>query len=299
MSPQKKVSLFLILTVLFSALSYFPMLRAGTIGVQGGLFVFTLMWSPGLAALLTQLITTHSLRGMGWRLGRARWLGIAWILPVLYALPVYTFTWFTGLGIFPNPSRIARLAEEYSSTSTATTVAIFVLFSLTLDMVGPLLSALGEEIGWRGLFVPELAKTTNFTKTALISGVIWAAWHMPGIFLADLNDTGIPNVYAAAMFAILIIALSFPFGWLTLKSGSIWPAVLLHAFHNQLVQGILDKLTGKTAVTSYITGEFGVGMALTGLVVAYVFWRMQRSKSLKIQLADAQKVGQSESSGAI
>jgi len=280
MSPQKKISLFLILTVFFSALSYFPMLRAGTVGVQGGLFVLTLMWSPGLAALLTQLIATHSLRGMGWRLVSVRWLGIAWILPVLYALPVYAFTWLTGLGIFPNPSRIARLSEEYSSTSTATTVAIFVLFSLTLDMVGPLLSALGEEIGWRGLFVPELAKLTSFTKTALISGIVWAAWHMPGIFLADLNDTGIPNMYAAAMFAVLIIALSFPFAWLTLKSGSLWPAVLLHAIHNQLVQGILNKLTGKTEITPYITGEFGVGLALTGLVMAYIFWRMRPDKSL-------------------
>jgi len=75
--PQKKIGLFLTLTVLFSALSYFPILRAGTIGVQGGLFVFTLMWSPGLAVLLTQLIATRSLRGMGWRLGSARWLGVA------------------------------------------------------------------------------------------------------------------------------------------------------------------------------------------------------------------------------
>jgi membrane protease YdiL (CAAX protease family) len=289
MSPQKKVILFLILTILLSTLSYFPMLRAGTIGVQGGLFVLTLMWSPGLAALLTQLIATRSLRGMGWRLGSPRWLGIAYILPVVYALPVYAFTWLTGLGIFPNPSRIARLAEEYSSSSTATTVTIFVLFSLTLDMVFPLLTALGEEIGWRGLFVPELAKTTSFTKTALISGVVWAAWHMPGIFLADLNDTGIPNLYAATMFAVLVIAISFPFAWLTLKSGSLWPAVLLHAFHNQLVQGMLDMLTGKTAVTPYITGEFGVGLALTGLIVAYVFWRRrqevsQQTLSVQVQL---------------
>ena len=275
MSSQKKITIFLSLTVLFSALSYIPMIRAGTIGIQGGLFVFTLMWSPGLAAILTQLIANRRLRGMGWRLGSARWLGIAYILPVIYALPVYVFTWLTGLGIFPNPSRIARLAEEYSSTNTTTIVAIFVLFSLTLDMVGPLLSALGEEIGWRGLFVPELAKTTNFTKTALISGVVWAAWHMPGIFLADLNDSGTPNLYAGTMYAVLIIALSFPFAWLTLKSGSLWPAVLLHAFHNQLIMGILDKLTGKTVITPYITGEFGVGLALTGLVVAYVFWRAQ------------------------
>jgi uncharacterized protein len=211
--------------------------------------VFTMMWSPGLAAILTQLIATRSLRGLGWRLGPARWLGIAYILPLVYALPVYALTWLTGLGIFPNPTRIARLAEEYSSFSVATTVAIFVFFSITIDMLFPLLSALGEEIGWRGLFVPELAKVISFSKTALISGIIWAAWHMPAIFQADLNDSGTSHLYAAAMFAVLIIAISFPFAWLTLKSCSLWPAVLLHATHNQFIMGILDKFTANTNAT--------------------------------------------------
>jgi len=72
------------------------------------------------------------------------------------------------------------------------------------------------------------------------------------------------------------------------------PAVLLHAFHNQFVQGMLDKLTGKTALTLYITGEFGVGLALTSLVVAYVFWHMQRNKSLQIQPAQTHPVVQPE-----
>jgi membrane protease YdiL (CAAX protease family) len=278
MSSQKKIGLFLFLTVLFSALSYIPILRAGTVNVQDGLFIFTMMWSPGLAAILTQLIATRSLRGLGWRFGSARWLGIAYLLPLVYAMPVYAFTWLTGLGIFPNPTRIARLTEQYSSSNVTTTVTIFLLFSLTADMIGPLLFALGEEIGWRGLFVPELVKVTSFTKAALISGIVWAVWHMPAIFLADLNDSGTPNLYASAMFAVLIIALSFPFTWLTLKSRSLWPAVLLHASHNQFVMGIFDKLTADTSATPYITGEFGVGLAITSVVMAYVFWRMQREK---------------------
>jgi len=68
----------------------------------------------------------------------------------------------------------------------------------------------------------------------------------------------------------------------------------LHAFHNQLIQGILDKFTGKTVVTPYITGEFGIGMALTGLVVAYVFWRMQQNKSLQFQPIQTRPVVQPE-----
>lgn len=299
MSPHKKVGLFLFLTILLSLFSYVPIIRAGTLNVNGGLFVLTMMWSPGLAAILTQLIATHSLRGLGWRIGPARWLGTAYILPVVYGLPVYVFTWLTGLGVFPNPTRIASLAERYSSSNVVATVSIFLLISLTVDMIGPLILALGEEIGWRGLLVPELGKMTSFTKTALISGIIWAAWHMPAIFLADYDSGSTPDWYSAVMFALMIIATSFAYAWLRLKSGSLWPAVLLHAGHNQFIVGIFDKLTGNTNVTPYITGEFGVGLALTSIVVASVFWHMRRHISLPPEPVHAHPVIQPESSGAV
>lgn len=114
---------------------------------------------------------------------------------------------------------------------------------------------------------------------------------MPAIFLADYNSSGTPNLYSAVNFAVLIIAISFPFAWLTLKSGSLWPAVVLHAFHNQIVQGIFDKLTGNTGITPYIIGEFGIGLALTGLVVAYIFWRMRQDMPLQTQKATLTSMG--------
>jgi membrane protease YdiL (CAAX protease family) len=299
MSPQKKVSLFLCLTVALSLLSYIPIIRAGTANVQGGIFVLTLMWSPGLAAILAQLITTRSLRGMGWRLGPARWLGLAYILPVVYTLPVYAFTWLTGLGTLLNPYFFSTLTRQYASPDLATALTVFVLFKATKGVAENLIYSLGEEIGWRGLLVPELAKMTSFTKTALISGIIWAAWHMPGIFLADLNSSGTPDLYAAGMFAVMIIASSFFYAWLRLKSGSLWTAVLVHTTHNIFIQGVFDRLTGNIGITPYITGEFGVGLALTSLVVAYVFWRMQRVKSVQIELVQRLPVVPRESSGAV
>lgn len=36
----------------------------------------------------------------------------------------------------------------------------------------------------------------------------------------------------------------------------------------------------ETGITPYIAREFGFGLALTNLVVAYVFWRMQRNSEL-------------------
>ena len=101
------------------------------------------------------------------------------------------------------------------------------------------------------------------------------------------------------MFAVMIMAISFPYAWLRLKSGSLWPAVLLHASHNQSVIGILDKLTGNTSSTPYITGEFGVGLVLTSIVVAYIFWRMQPEFSLPTQPMRIKSVVQPESSSTL
>ena len=299
MTSKKKVSLFLFLAVALSLFSYMPIIRAGTANVQGGLFVLTLMWSPGLAAILTQLIATRSLRGLGWRLGAARWLGLAYILPVVYTLPVYALTWLMGLGSLLNPYFFSPLTRQYASPDLATAVTVFVLIKATKGVAETLIYSLGEEIGWRGLFVPELAKMTSFTKAALVSGIVWALWHMPGIFLADLNSGGTPNLYAAAMFTIMIIASSFFYAWLRLKSGSLWTAVLLHTTHNIFIQGVFDRLTGNTAITPYITGEFGSGLALTTVIVAYVFWRMQREKPVQTQPIHAQPVVRPEQSGAL
>lgn len=295
MSPQKKITLFLVLTFSLSTFAYIPLIRIGMQNEESAPFVLILMFSPGLAAILTQLIATQSLRGMGWRLGKARWLGIAYILPVLYALPVYVFTWLTGLGRLLNPYYASALARQYSpSANLVTAVLVYFLVKATMGVVENIIFSVGEEIGWRGLLVPELAKVTSFTKTALFSGIFWAAWHMPGVFLAGYNSGGTPTMYAAACFGVMIIAISFPFAWLTLKSGSMWPAILLHTTHNIFIQGYFDRLTGNGGLTPYITGEFGVGLALTGLVVAYVFWRRRQDISQQTQSVQVQLVVQPE-----
>jgi membrane protease YdiL (CAAX protease family) len=282
MSPLKKIIVFLLLTFSFSTLSYIPIIRAGTAGVNGGLYVLTLMYSPGLAGIVTQLIATHSLRGMGWRLGKARWLGIAYILPILYALPVYLFTWFSEQGRLYYSHTFYSAARQFPVHSQfVVNIAIFVLANMTVGMLENVIYALGEEIGWRGLLVPELAKITTFTKTALISGIVWAAWHMPIILFADYHSSSTPLWFSVICFTVMIMGGSFAYTWLRLKSGSLWPAVVLHASHNLFIQAIFDQLTLKTRFTPYIIGEFGLGLALTSVIVAYIFWRLHKADQQK------------------
>jgi membrane protease YdiL (CAAX protease family) len=176
-----------------------------------------------------------------------------------------------------NPYDFSTLTKQFSSPNIVSAMGVYALIKGTKGVAEALLFSLGEEIGWRGLFVPELAKVTPFTSTALISGVVWAAWHMPVILWADYHNGSTPVTLAAVCFAVMIVGISFPFAWLTLKSRRLWPAVLLHTTHNVFIQGFFDRLTGDGSITPYITGEFGIGLALTALVTAYVFWRLSRS----------------------
>jgi uncharacterized protein len=132
-------------------------------------------------------------------------------------------------------------------------------------------SALGEEIGWRGFLVPELAKQMSFTKLSLLSGIIWAAWHSPLLLIADYN-AGANRWYALACFTVMVISLGFVVAWLTLKSGSLWPAAVLHGAHNMFIQGIFDNLMRDTGRTRWYTTEFGAALALTIAVCAVYFW---------------------------
>jgi membrane protease YdiL (CAAX protease family) len=119
--------------------------------------------------------------------------------------------------------------------------------------------------------VPELSKQMSFTKLSLLSGVIWAAWHSPILLFADYN-AGTNRWYALACFTVMVVSQCFVFAWLRLKSGSLWPAALLHGSHNMFVQEIFDNLMRDTGRTRWYTTEFGVALALASAALAVYFW---------------------------
>ena len=148
---------------------------------------------------------------------------------------------------------------------------LWLLFTATATLIMRIATALGEEIGWRGFLVPELAKQMSFTKLSVLSGIIWAAWHAPLLLFADYN-AGTNRLYAMACFAVMIVASSFIFAWLRLKPGSLWPAAVLHASHNLFVQTVFDSMMRNTGKTFWYTTEFGVALALVTVCFAAYFW---------------------------
>jgi membrane protease YdiL (CAAX protease family) len=256
-----RIVTFLILTFGLSTIFWFRIITAGSLSLDDGLDVLALMWCPGVAGLVTSLVWGRSLRRMGWGLPRPSYLGIAYILPILVCLLVYPFVWVMGLGGFT------------SENSLNLSLPLFLLVAGTVGMVNSLISAAGEEIGWRGLLVPQLAQLMSPTRTALISGAIWLLWHLPIILFANYN-AGTDWWYGLGCFSIMLMSASFLATWLRLKSGSLWPAVVLHASHNLFVQAVFDALTVSAGVTAYLTGEFGIGLAIASALVALVVWHV-------------------------
>ena len=271
----KQILTFLCLVFLFSSLPYFLMIHAHHIGTGGGLVVRMVMWCPAAAAFSTCALLGIDSRTLGWNWRPVRYEALGYLLPLLYAIPVYVVVWIAVPGSFALAAFEKAAAGSLSLPSSPylATFGLMIPMLATVGVVGSVASALGEEIGWRGFLLPRLTGQFGFTAGCLLSGLVWAAWHYPGLLWSDYN-AGTKPAYALTCFTLMVIGDAFIMGWLRLKSGSLWPCALLHASHNLFIQAILDGMTASAGRTLYYTTEFGCGLVLTvGAVAAYLWTR--------------------------
>jgi membrane protease YdiL (CAAX protease family) len=246
----KKIGVFLLLVFSISSIFYYEMETTGTAGNIGGFW----MWSPAIAAILTKAIFRENLGDIGWRVGERKYLLQGLVIPFLYGLIIYGIVWITGLGRF-TPEPFGRL----------------VVYA-TVGIVLACIAALGEEIGWRGLLVPELYKITSFRNTVIITGFIWAIWHYPAIIFADYNSEA-PLFIQLGFITVAVLGFSIFTAWQRIKTGSIWPSVLWHGGHNLFIQQIFLNMTTDTGKTSYYVDDFGIGVFIAGMVLGIIYWR--------------------------
>ncbi len=272
---KKELTIFLALTIVLSAVFYVVIAQAGSMQAGGGLYVAGLMWSPGVAALVARLVVRGNLGGLGWRWGKTRYQLLSIAVPFLVVLGTYGVVWVTGLGGFPDPAFVEEISGQLGFEATRTqTILIYTVVSGTVGLATSSLTALGEEIGWRGLLLPDLAQLTGFTRAALITGAVWAVWHVPAMVFADYGGEA-PLWYSIACFTVMAVAFSVIIAWIRLRSGSVWTAMFAHAAHNVFVQTVFTPLTADTGITEYVIGEFGIGLAIAYALVAFVFWQMR------------------------
>jgi membrane protease YdiL (CAAX protease family) len=89
------------------------------------------------------------------------------------------------------------------------------------------LFAFGQELGWRGYLLPRLVAALGPWRGLLLHGLIWGAWYAPLIVVGGYGFPGHP-VLGLLLLAGFGVLMGVALGWLTLASGSILPATLIH-----------------------------------------------------------------------
>jgi membrane protease YdiL (CAAX protease family) len=276
-SAKKTTQLYLQFTLAFSAAVWILIIWSGHLDMGFGVVLPAIMWCPGLAALLTCRSLKCDFRSLAWHWPKNRYMAVAYFVPLAYTSLAYGAVWALRLAGW-NWDFVYAVANDIGLKGlpvwASFTLGIF--FMATGGVIQNLSMTLGEEIGWRGLLLPQLAKQMSFTKASLVSGLIWAAWHCPLLLFADYN-TGTNRWYALSCSTITCTSVSFILAWLRLKSDSLWPAALLHASHNLFVPIIFDNVTRNTGTTLWYTTVFGAALAATSTVFAFYFW-MRRTE---------------------
>jgi membrane protease YdiL (CAAX protease family) len=282
---SRQILTFIAIVLAFSSVPYTLIIHTGHLATGNGMLVAVLMWCPALAAFSSCGIFRIDIASLGWNWRPVRYEVWAYLLPIFYSFPVYVAAWLSingsfAFAVFAAQSSAAFGFPHWPHTATwLLTIPAYASFGV----VGSMARALGEEIGWRGFLLPRLVRRLGFTGGCLLSGCIWAVWHYPLLLFADYNS-GTPRLYALSCFTLMVIGAAFIFGWFRLKSGSLWPAAMLHASHNLFIQAIFDRMTNPVGKSLYVTTEFGFGLVLTiGACAFYLWTRRGEVEDFKLQ----------------
>ena len=133
-------------------------------------------------------------------------------------------------------------------------------------------AALGEEIGWRGFLLPAL-RPLGTGRALLLPG--WPGSVHVLLVLLGYNY-GTTNPSALIMMTVTTIWMGVLFGWLRLRSASVYPSAFAH--------GALNA-SGGTLLAVFVPGAAGVAPSVLGwvgwLVVALVVVTLVAARSFR------------------
>ncbi|KAA2240749.1 CPBP family intramembrane metalloprotease [Chitinophaga agrisoli] len=277
-ATRKNITTFLVITGLLCLPLYILIARAGTLraGFGGAGYTIMIMWCPAIGALITCAIRRIPVASLGWKWGQTKYQLWSYLIPFFYALVPYLIIWISGKGGFYNKELLDKVREGFHwSLPDGVVIFLYVILVGIFGMARSMSSAVGEEIGWRGFLTPQIAKVNSYTATSLWMGLIWSLYHYPLLMFADYNS-GVSKWFSLTCFTVMIFSSCFIFTWMRLKSGSLWTGAILHASHNLFIQVIFTPLTVDKGQTAYYIDEFGIGLPIATVIVAYLFWRKRK-----------------------
>jgi len=192
-----------------------------------------------LFPLISQVFGTAVIAGVAaWAVGGERWKQLKEFLrlpPVVVgflgvAIPIFVHSIPTFLTYLYDRIHWAT----YENQQVISSPGIGGYFSLphVIDpSLYPLLpAAFLEEVIWRGYLQPRFVRRYGVMQGILLIGLIWSSFHFAFDFRLTGSALGVLRQFAVRLTGCT--AMSFVFGWMAIRSGSIWPAVFAHTLHN-------------------------------------------------------------------
>jgi len=244
-----------------------------------------MMFVPAISAIITSLIYKDKIRNYGWGIGKLRFHGYAYILPILVALVAYGLAWLTGITELYTEEVVSYQWARMIGLETPVPVIVGILSKAIIGFLFVFILVTGEEIGWSGFLTPKLLKITSVPVATLIVGLYWSIWHFAAIIGGIYNSYyDAPLWLKLSGFTLVITSASFIRTILLSKSKSLWLGSILHASHNIFLMGIFFDLTVKKGYAGYVVSETGIVTGVVYLLVAILFWKNQKKSQFKIEL---------------
>ena len=257
MTTDKTIQRRYLVVGLYVALAYglawIPWCRSLLSGERlQGLFSF----GPLLAAFACTVLLHGGHGALDLLKSMGRWRAPLAAYAFALGVPLASLLLVTGLhmalgGSAPQPEALAKWPAALAA------------FPLIFVFGGPL----GEEAGWRGFLLPTLMRDRTPLVAALLTGVIWALWHLP-LFLAHKMP---PPAGLAMVFG------SITFSWLYHYSGrSVFITMLFHAVGNTLGGQYFFGLFPRGEIGQVVVLRIAVELAIA-LSLAVLLHRMGRT----------------------
>jgi membrane protease YdiL (CAAX protease family) len=246
-NATKGVISFLLLAFGIAWISWEIPIRLG-VSPQNPLFQLVALpggFAPAIAAVVVRRWITHegfADAGLRPNLRKWRYYLVAWLLPPAVTACIVGLA--AALGIsqpdFGLKRALALLAPQNTGLPPVLPPYLWAVIPVQLMITALIATPIlwGEEFGWRGYLQLRLLSHRPLLA-ALATGVIWGMWHFP----LNVRGYNFPDrpLLGLIVFPISTTLVSIIFGWLRLRTGSIWASSLAHAATN-VVGGSLTML---------------------------------------------------------
>ncbi|MFG3241670.1 CPBP family intramembrane glutamic endopeptidase [Streptomyces sp. NPDC086796] len=225
------------------------------------------MLGPALAAILVVRCVERS--------GRVRdTLALQWTKPWGRAARACLMAFVVPAGLTTAALVISTLAGRYPFDGVHWNGLGAWAAAAVLNMLVSLPLFFGEELGWQGYLFPRLAgdgDRRSLIRAYAITGAAFALWHLPTLLMGGQYPGRPWYVSVPAMLVSCLLILPV-FTWLRLRSGSVVPAVIGHAFVSSVSVGMVTEFADPKAALDplHMSMAGWPGWIVTGAFVAFL-----------------------------